>query len=133
MEADLCIDMTTEGRFTHKSMTEQVEFLEKFIDRHTSSIIRTKLLQAKVMSSVEESSLVESKLIPSLGSTYEPSPEPRTPKETMLHPSEFPIKFKDYGNTSKLLRHEKHTKEVSPRAEPSKEWLMEVKHSSQAI
>ena len=51
----------------------------------------------------------------------------------MLHPSEFPIKFEDYGNTPKLSWHKKHTKEVSPRAEPSKEWLIEVKCSSKAI
>ena len=85
------------------------------------------------MSSVEESSLVESKLVPLLGLTYEPPPEPRTPKEQVIHPLEFPIKFVDYGNTSKLSWHEKHTKEVSPRVEPSKEWLMEVKCSSEAI
>jgi hypothetical protein len=57
-------------------MIEQVEFLEHFIAKHTSSIIRTKPLQTKVMSSVEESSSVETKHIPSLGLTYEPSPEP---------------------------------------------------------
>jgi len=82
------------------------------------------------MSSVEESSLVESKLISSLGSTYEPSPEPRTPKERLIHPSEFPIEFKDYGNTLKLFWHKKLThppEEVSLKVEPSKEWLMEVK------
>jgi hypothetical protein len=114
-------------------MTEQVKFLKNFIDRHTSFFIRTKPLLVKVMSSVEESSFVEYKPIPSLGSTYEPSPEPRTPKETVLHSSEFPIKFEDYGNTSKLSRHEKYTKKVSPRMEPSKEWLMKVKRSSKAI
>jgi hypothetical protein len=117
-------------------MTEQVEFLEHFIAKHTSSVIRTKPLQAKVMSSVEESSSIESKPIPSLGSTYEPSLEPRTSKETMLHPSEFPIKLEDYGNTLRHFGHEKltfPTKEVSPRMEPSKEWLMEVKRSSEAI
>jgi hypothetical protein len=93
-------------------MTEQVEFLEHFIAKHTSSIIRTKPLQAKVKLSVGEYSLVESKLAPSLGSTYEPPPEPQTSKETMLHPSEFPIKFEDYGNTSKLPWHEKNIREV---------------------
>ena len=67
------------------------------------------------MSSVEESSLVESKSIPSLDLTHEPSPEPQTPKEGVLHLSEFPIKFEDYDNTSKVSRHEKHTKDVSPR------------------
>jgi hypothetical protein len=74
--ADLYLDMTTRGRFTHKPMTEQAKFLENFIDRHTSSTIRTKTLQTKVMSSVEESSLVESKHVASLDSTHEPSSEP---------------------------------------------------------
>ena len=128
--------MTARARFTHKTMTEQVEFLEHFIVKHTSSIIRTKPLQEKVMSSVRESSLVESNHIPSIGSTHESPPEPRTSKETMLHPSEFHIEFKDFGNTLKLLRHEKLThppEEVSPKMEPSKEWLMEVKHSYKTI
>ena len=85
------------------------------------------------MSSVEESSSVKSKHIPSLDLTHEPSPEPLTPKEILIHPSEFPIEFEDYGNTSKLSWHEKHIKEVSPKIEPSKDWLMEVKCSSKAI
>jgi hypothetical protein len=80
-----------------------------------------------------ESSLVETKHIPSLGSTHEPLPEPRTPKERGIHPSEFPIEFEDYGNTSKISQHEKHTIEVSPKVEPSKEWLMKVKRSSETI
>ena len=84
------------------------------------------------MSSVEESSLVESKSIPSLDLTHEPSPEPQTPKKRILHPLEFPIKFEDYGNTSKHFLHNPH-EEVSPRVEPSNEWLMEVKCSSKAI
>ena len=53
------------------------------------------------MSSVEESSLVESKHVASLDSTHEPSSEPRMPKERLIHPLEFPIEFEDYGNTSK--------------------------------
>jgi hypothetical protein len=110
IDADLCLDVTTGGWFTHKTMMEQVEFLEHFIAKHTSSVTRTKPLQAKVMSSVEESSFVESKPIPSLGLTYEPSLESRAPKKTMLHPSEFSIKFEDYGNTSKISQHEKRTK-----------------------
>jgi len=85
------------------------------------------------MSSVKESSSIKTKHIPSLGLTHEPSPEPRTPKERVIHPSEFPIEFKDYGNTSKLSFHKKSTKEVSPRVKLSKEWLMEMKCSSEAI
>jgi len=50
----------------------------------------------------------------------------------MLHASELPIKFEDYGNTLKILKHEEHTK-LFPRKEPSKEWLLEVKRSSEAI
>jgi hypothetical protein len=65
------------------------------------------------MLSVGESSLVETKHRPSLGLTHEPPPEPRTPKERVIHPSEFLIKFEDYGNTSKISQHEKHGKEVS--------------------
>ena len=77
-----------------------------------------------------------SKPIQSLDSTNEPSPEPRTPKERVIYPSEFPIEFKDYGNTSKYYGHEKlsrPSKEVSPKIEPSKEWLLEVKRSYKAI
>ena len=44
IDADLCLDMTAGGRFTHKPMIEQVKFLENLIDRHTSSVIRTKPL-----------------------------------------------------------------------------------------
>jgi hypothetical protein len=88
------------------------------------------------MSSFEEPSSAKSLCSPSLDLTVEPSPEPRTLKEAMLHPLEFPIKFKDYGRISNLPWYEENTflsKEVSPNTEPSKEWLMKVKHSSKAI
>jgi hypothetical protein len=52
------------------------------------------------------------------------------------HPSEFPIKFGDFGNALKYFGHEKLTRpseEVSSKIEPSKEWLLEVKRSSKAI
>ena len=75
VNTDLCLDMTAGGRFTYKPKMEQEKFLENFIDRHASSVIRTKPLQEKVMSSIEESSLVESKHIASLDSTHEPSSE----------------------------------------------------------
>ena len=117
-------------------MTEQVKFFKNFLERHTSSIMKTRTLQEKVMSSVEESSLVESEPMPSLDSTHEPSPEPRTPKERLIHPSEIPIELRDFGNTLKYFGHEKLTRpsiEVSPKIEPSKKWLLEVKRSSEAI
>ena len=76
------------------------------------------------MLSVEEASLVESRPVPFLDSTNEPSPEPRTLKERVIYPSEFPIEFGDFGNTSKYFGHEKlarASEEVSPKIEPSKE------------
>jgi hypothetical protein len=86
--------------------------------------MKTKTLYAKVMWSIEESLWVESKPITSLDSTHEPSPKPRTPNEGVIRPSEFPIEFEDYGNTSKHFLHEKLTdppKEAFPKVEPSKE------------
>ena len=74
--ADLCLDMTVGGHFTHIPMAQQVKFLKNFLESHTSSVIRTSTLQPKVMSSFEELSSAESKLVPSLDSTDEPSPEP---------------------------------------------------------
>ena len=114
---------------------EQVKFLEHFLEKYTSSIIETKPLHEKVMPSFEKPSSAKSKSVPSffLDSTHEPSPEPRTSKERLIHPSEFPIEFGDYGNTLKLSWHEKRTKEVSSKVEPSKEWLMKVRCSSKAI
>jgi hypothetical protein len=79
--ADLCLDMTIGGRFTHKTMMKQVEFLEHFIAKHAFSVMNPRTLQAIVMSSVGESSLGESNHIPSIDSTYEPPPKPRTPKD----------------------------------------------------
>ena len=88
------------------------------------------------MSSIEEASSVESRPIPSLDLTNEPSPKTRTPKERVIFPLEFPIEFGDFSNTSKYFVHKKLTRpseEVSPKIEPSKEWLLEVKRSSEAI
>jgi hypothetical protein len=86
------------------------------------------------MLSVGEFSLGESNHIPSIVLTYDPPPEPQTPKEQVIFPSEFPIEFKDHGNTLKIPRHEElaHPRVVSPKILP-KEWLMEVEHSSEAI
>ena len=44
IHADLCLDMTARGHFTHKPMTKQVKFLENFIESYTSPIMRTRTL-----------------------------------------------------------------------------------------
>jgi hypothetical protein len=41
IDADLCLDVTARGHLTHKTMMEQVKFLENYLDKHTSSTIRT--------------------------------------------------------------------------------------------
>jgi hypothetical protein len=71
-------------------MMEQVKFLKNFIDKHTSYVIRTKPLEAKVMSSVEESSSVKSKLVPSLDLTVELSPQ--TPNTKGKNDSTFGVR-----------------------------------------
>ena len=44
MDADLCLDMTVGGRFTHKNMMEQVKFPENFHNSYTSPIMRNRIL-----------------------------------------------------------------------------------------
>jgi hypothetical protein len=85
------------------------------------------------MSSFEEPSSAKSLPLPSLDSNVEPSPEPRTPKEGMIHPSELSIEFEDYGRTLNLCWHKNHTSSKVSFNVLSKELSMEVKHSSEAI
>jgi hypothetical protein len=128
--------MTAGGSFIHKTTTEQRKNLDHFLAKYASFIIEPKPLQKKGMLRFEEPSSAESKPIPSLDPTVEPSPEPEIPKKGVIHPLEFLIEFDDYGRTSNLPWHEENTflsKEVSPNVEPSKEWLKEVKHSFEAI
>jgi hypothetical protein len=42
--ADLCLDMTVGGRFTHKTMMEQLEFLKHFIAKHAFSVMNPRTL-----------------------------------------------------------------------------------------
>jgi hypothetical protein len=102
IEAALCLDMTAEGSFTHKTTMEQSKILDHILEKHASPIVKPNPLHKKGMSSFEEPSSSKSLPLPSLDSTIEPSPKPRTSKEGMLHPSEFAIKFNNYGRTSNL-------------------------------
>ena len=40
INADLCLDATTGGQFTHKPMTEQVKYLENFLENYTFPVMR---------------------------------------------------------------------------------------------
>ena len=44
IDANLCLDMTVGGWFTHKPMTDQVRFLENFLESHIPSVMRTRTL-----------------------------------------------------------------------------------------
>ena len=70
IEAALYLDMTIGGSFTHKTTMEQTKNLAHILEKHASSIIEPKPLQKKGMSSFEEPSSVESKLVPSLDLTF---------------------------------------------------------------
>jgi hypothetical protein len=141
------LDITTGGSFAYKTPMEGKKILDHILEKHTSSIVVPKPLQEKAMSYFEDSSSVESNPIssPSIDSSIKPSPEPRAPdKGVVLYPSDFPIKFDDFGNTSNSSWDKKATtpslshpsnlpKKALLRKEPPKEWLMKVKRSSKAI
>jgi hypothetical protein len=68
----------------------------------------------------EEFSSAESNSVPSpsICSSIKPSPKPRAPKEgVVLSPSDFRIKFDDFGNTSNYAWHKKAT--TPPFSHPS--------------
>jgi len=44
IDAVLCLDVTTGGHFTQKPMTEQVKFLENFLESYTSPAMRNRTL-----------------------------------------------------------------------------------------
>jgi hypothetical protein len=109
IEATLCLDMTTGGSFTHKTIMDQRKILDHILEKHTSPIVKPNPLHKKGMSSFEEPSSAKSLPSPFLDLTVEPSPESRTPKEGILHPSEFLVEFEDYGRTSNLSWHKEKT------------------------
>ena len=45
IEADLYLDMIVGGSFVHKTMMEQKKILAHILEKHASSVIRTKLLR----------------------------------------------------------------------------------------
>ena len=76
IEATLYLDMTIGGSFTLKTTMEQKTILAHILEKHASSIVEPTPLQKKGMSSFEEPSSTESKLVPSLDLAVEPSPKP---------------------------------------------------------
>jgi hypothetical protein len=105
------LDVTTGGSFSHKTLAEGKEILDKIMER-TSFICKCE--PPRVESEVHhEEALVaenESTDIQPLDSTPKssPDPEPETPKEEDPLPLEFLHSFKedlfeDFGNTSNYL------------------------------
>lgn len=79
-----CLDRAAGGTFSYSITAEQREILDHILGKHAFLVMETKTLQAIAMSSVGETPLVESHHVPSLGSTNDPLPEPRAPKEAVL-------------------------------------------------
>ena len=94
MATALDLNIAAGGSFAFKTLLEAKKIMDHILEKHTSSTAVSKPLHEKAMSFVEESSSVESNLIPS-PSIYlfvKPPPEPQAPKEeVILRPSEFPI------------------------------------------
>jgi hypothetical protein len=129
MTSALDLDIAVGGSVAYKTSLEGKKILDRILEKHTSSIVETKPLLEKAMSCVEESSSAESNPVPSpsIDSSVRPSPEPQAPKEgVVLYPSDFPIEFDDFGNTSIHSWHKKaRTPSLShpsnlPRNEPPK-------------
>ena len=70
----------------------------------------------------------------SLYSFVEPSPEPRTPKEEVIQPSEFSSRFEDdpLGNIKNTSNHLRHLDKVF-RHTPAIDWSKEAKRASEGI
>ena len=132
---------------THNS-EEGRDILDSFLEDSFFSTDHIEPRREESTSSHESLSTPESKPSSSTSqySFVEPSPEPRTPKEEEIQPSEFSFLFEDeplgkIQNPSNHLRHEEPTKsmclyetlDIISRHTPTIDWSKEAKHASEAI
>jgi hypothetical protein len=105
-ELALYLDITARGLFTCETPAEGRKVLDHILE-NTFFVCETETLKAEAETHHEEALATESesKELPYLDSTPKSSPEPQTPKEEEIQPSEFlysfeEVIFEDYGNTS---------------------------------
>ena len=148
MESALKLDNTTGGSFAHLTPAEGREILDNFLRNSSFPTDQGEPRRKESTSSHESLSTIESELssFTSQYSSVEPSPEPQTPKEEEIQPSEFSSRFKDdpsgnTQNTSNYFRHNKPTESLClyktidgfSGHTPAIDWSKEARRTSEAI
>ena len=148
METALELDDACGGWFMHTTLEEGRDILDSFLEDSFFSTDHSESRREESASSHESLSTPESEPSSSTSqySFVESSPEPRTPKEEEIQPSEFSSRFEDdpsgnIKNTSNHLRHEEpmksmclyETLDIISRHTPAIDWSKEAKRASEAI
>ena len=117
METALELDDASRGWFLHTTPEERRDILDSFFDDSFFSTDHSEPRREESALSHESLSTPESEPSSSTSqySSVEPSPEPRTPEEEEIQPSEFSSRFEDdpsrnIKNTSNHFRHEEPMK-----------------------
>lgn len=87
------LNITSRGLLAYKAPAEGREILDKIME-NTSFVYKSEPLQVETEVQHEEILAAESIEIQSLDLTPKSSPEPETPKEEEIQPSEFLYSFK---------------------------------------
>ena len=97
METALELDIASGGWFAHTTPEEGRGILDSFLEDSFFATDHTEPRREESASSHESLSIPESEPSSSTSqySSVEPSPEPRTPKEEEIQPSEFSSRFED--------------------------------------
>ena len=147
METALELDDASGGWFMHTTPEEGRDILDSFLEDSFFSTDHSEPRREESTSSHESLSTPESEPSSSTSqySFVEPSPEPRTPKDEEIQPSEFSSRFEgdpsgNVRNTSNL-RHEEpmksmclyETLDIISRHTPAIDWSKEAKRASEAI
>ena len=148
METALELDVASGGWFAHITREEGRDILNSFLEDSFFSTDHSEPRREESASSHESLSTPKSKPLFSTSqhSFVEPSPEPRTPKEEEIQPSEFSFRFEDdhsgnIRNTSNHLRHEEPTESLCLYETfdgfschtLAMDWLKEARQTSEVI
>ena len=114
METALELDDASGGWFAHTTPEEERDILDSFLEDSFFSTDHSEPHREESASSHESLSTPESELSSSTSqySFVEPSPEPRTPKEEEIQPSEFSSRFE--GDPSGNVRNTSNLRHVEP-------------------
>src|SRR6185312_3896853 len=148
METALELDDASGGWFAHTTPEEGRDILDSFLEDSFFATDHSEPHREESASSHESISTPESEPSSSTSqySSVDPSPEPRTPEEEEIQPSEFSSRFEDdpsenIQNPSNHLRHEEPMKSMCLYETldkifyhtPAMDWSKEAKHAPEAI